>query len=215
MLIREKLEEDPFSENLRILLEACLQFDLLRPSSLLARISPYSDEALENLERTLETPFPPLTRDELSDKADQILDTWVSLLYVDAGWKDNGRSAWAMYDRKRELVQSGRGHNPSSTDAEWEAVLRGCKYAASLSDALVVIYTDCHSILEQIEIVDARREDKADFAWTKYHNHKLLDVYDYLNLYPIDLLWASREEPGIARADQACNLVLAKKRKKP
>ncbi|MEZ0373903.1 MAG: ribonuclease HI [Candidatus Sericytochromatia bacterium] len=214
MLIREKLEEDPFSAELRTLLEACLQFDLLRPSSLLARICSPSDEAAENLERMLETPANPGSRDELSEKAHQILNAWVSLIYVDGGYKKNGRSAWALYDLKRDQVQSGRGHCSSSTEAEWNAVLQGCRYASSLSESLVLIYSDAHSILEQIERVDAQTEDQRDFAWMKYRNPKLLELYDYLDAYPIDLLWASREEPGIARADQACSLVLTRKRKR-
>lgn len=216
-LIREKLEEAPASSELSTLLEACLAFDLLRPSSLLARVSPYSDEAADRLcelQAQLQTlPEDPGAREALLASTHHILDAWVGRLYVDGGFKPNGRSAWAVYDAKRDSVRSGRGHCGSSTEAEWKAVLQGCKYAAALSETLILIYTDAISILDQLEVVEAQSEAPEAFAWARYHNPRLLELYDYLNTYPIDLRWASREEPGIARADQACNLVLARKRR--
>ncbi len=213
-LIREKLETDPFSAELGILLEACLEFDLLRPSSLLSRIAPTSKAAVKNLLRLLARPVSSCSREALSEQAHQILKSWVSLLYVDGGFKSNGRSAWAIYDFKCDRVSSGRGHCRNSTEAEWKAVLKGCEYAAELSESLIVIYTDSRSILELLERVDAQTEAaKRDFAWQKYRNPWLLELCDYREVYPIELVWANRQDPGIARADQGCDRVLGGKRK--
>ncbi|MGV3526291.1 MAG: hypothetical protein ACO1RX_18880 [Candidatus Sericytochromatia bacterium] len=203
-LLRQRLENPVYDPDVHRLLEACFAWDVLRDTSVLQRIAPQSEQALEHLHEYLGLLDRQAPRDALMADAHAILSAWVSILYVDGGYRANGRSAWAVYDLKRDAMYSGLSHAESSTEAEWDAALQGCHYASFLDDDLTLIFTDAMWIPEQLAKVDAQDAHRWDYAWQRYRNDKLLQLYAYLSDFPIDVVWGSRELPGIHRADHAC-----------
>lgn len=210
-LIREKLEEEPENPQLRELFEICIASYLIVPNRAQAQIAPHSEAGGKLLWQWAREYTPKLISWNLTDTAHKILENWLTIVFVDGGYRPlRRRSAWAVYDSKREKVYSGSGKILSSTDAEWEAALMGCRYAVQQlrSDERIVIFTDSLSIPTQVEVVDAQNAKRMKYAWKKYHNERFIELYGYLSNYLIDIFWSSRMKAGISKADQACGMRL-------
>lgn len=207
-LIRQQLEHEEYCQKTHLLIEGGFEFGLVNSKSYLYKIAPMSDFAKENLEQYLNRPSLSFSHSELTQQLDNILKQWVKIIYVDGGYRETGRSAWGLYDTNDNLVFSGLGRSHNSHFAEIEALLNACHYASHSEYLLYIVYTDLKAIPDMISIVDDQEYKPLHFAWRKYKNNKFVELYAFLDNFPIDVIWATRDTPGIFMADAACRLEL-------